>query len=225
MITRHMFQTGALRGATVLLGALLAMSVAVQAADPSTFPAPTGDTSFVPSGAKLELIFDGGCALTEGVAAGHDGMIYFSDITFTKFCKDPSGKVIGHTGHQVTQPVFLNVHKWHARQHGPGIHTHQVRMRQEFPNLSNGQPPEPRLHWQFMIRGNHDVAISLVKESGTLLQLQLIDSDTRLIVLEEVVEVCRPCPTVDLCVVASCCLNRGRQLDTERISGLHLRLH
>ena len=30
--------------------------------------------------------------LTEGVAAGHDGMVYFSDITFTKFCKDASGK-------------------------------------------------------------------------------------------------------------------------------------
>ena len=32
--------------------------------------------------------------LTEGVAAGHNGMIYFSDITFTKFCKDPSGKYL-----------------------------------------------------------------------------------------------------------------------------------
>ena len=32
--------------------------------------------------------------MTEGVAAGHDGMIYFSDITFTKFCKDPSGKYL-----------------------------------------------------------------------------------------------------------------------------------
>ncbi len=29
-----------------------------------------------------------------GVAAGHDGIIYFSDITFTKFCKDPSGKYL-----------------------------------------------------------------------------------------------------------------------------------
>ena len=56
------------------------------------FPPPTGDPAFVPAGAKLERLFDGGCMLTEGVAAGHDGMIYFSDITFTKFCKDPSGK-------------------------------------------------------------------------------------------------------------------------------------
>ena len=75
-----------------VLGTLLAFSAAVHAADPSTFPAPVGDKSIIPAGAKLELIFDGGCMLTEGVAAGHDGMIYFSDITFTKFCRDPSGK-------------------------------------------------------------------------------------------------------------------------------------
>src|SRR6266850_1892317 len=75
-----------------VLGTLLAFSAAVHAADPSTFPAPVGDRSIIPAGAKLELIFDGGCMLTEGVAAGHDGMIYFSDITFTKFCRDASGK-------------------------------------------------------------------------------------------------------------------------------------
>ena len=67
----------------------LALGVAVTAfADDPGFPAPTGDPAFVPAGAKLERLFDGGCMLTEGVAAGHDGMIYFSDITFTKFCKD-----------------------------------------------------------------------------------------------------------------------------------------
>jgi gluconolactonase len=37
----------------------------------------------VPEGAKLEKIFDGGLALTEGVAVGLDNMVYFSDITFT----------------------------------------------------------------------------------------------------------------------------------------------
>ena len=55
------------------------------------FPAPTGDSGIVPSGSKLMRLFDGGCILTEGVAAGHDGYMYFSDITFTKFCPDPSG--------------------------------------------------------------------------------------------------------------------------------------
>ena len=63
------------------------------AADPR-FPAPTGDASIVPAGAKLDRVFDRGCILTEGVAAGHDGLIYFSDITFTPFCKDPSGKYL-----------------------------------------------------------------------------------------------------------------------------------
>ena len=55
------------------------------------FPPPTGDKEILIPGEKLEKIWDGGCILTEGVAAGHDGMMYFSDITFTKFCKDPSG--------------------------------------------------------------------------------------------------------------------------------------
>ncbi|MEO8037309.1 MAG: SMP-30/gluconolactonase/LRE family protein [Betaproteobacteria bacterium] len=74
-----------------LAGALLAFGSAALAADPG-FPAPVGNPSIVPPGAKLERIFDGGCMLTEGVSAGHDGMMYFSDITFTAFCKDPSGK-------------------------------------------------------------------------------------------------------------------------------------
>ncbi len=71
---------------------LAAGLVAAAFADDPGFPAPVGDSAFVPSGAKLERVFDGGCILTEGVAVGHDGMVYFSDITFTKFCKDPSGK-------------------------------------------------------------------------------------------------------------------------------------
>lgn len=78
MQTLNLFKRGA-----AVFGTLLAMSAAAYAADPATFPAPTGDPAYVPAGARLELIFDGGCALTEGVAAGHDGMIYFSDITFT----------------------------------------------------------------------------------------------------------------------------------------------
>ena len=72
----------------VALGLAVGFAANAFADDPG-FPAPVGDPAFVPAGAKLERIFDGGCMLTEGVAAGHDGMIYFSDITFTKFCKDP----------------------------------------------------------------------------------------------------------------------------------------
>ncbi len=57
----------------------------------SGFPAAEGDASVLPAGSTLMRLFDGGCILTEGVAAGHDGYMYFSDITFTKFCPDPSG--------------------------------------------------------------------------------------------------------------------------------------
>lgn len=75
----------------VLAAALTFAVVGVRADDPG-FPAPTGDPAFIPSSAKLDRIFDGGCMLTEGVAVAPDGMVYFSDITFTKFCKDPSNK-------------------------------------------------------------------------------------------------------------------------------------
>ena len=51
----------------------------------SGFAAPSGDTSVLPEGSKLMRLWDGGCALTEGVAAGHDGYMYFSDITFMKY--------------------------------------------------------------------------------------------------------------------------------------------
>jgi gluconolactonase len=78
------------RMATAL--AALCLSAGALAATDAGFPDPIGDPAFVPPGSKMERLFDGGCILTEGVAAGHDGMIYFSDITFTKFCKDPSGK-------------------------------------------------------------------------------------------------------------------------------------
>jgi gluconolactonase len=76
-----------------LLGALLVISATAYADDPG-FPAPSGDAALVSSDARLDRIFDGACMLTEGVAAGHDGMIYFSDITFTAFCKDPSGQYL-----------------------------------------------------------------------------------------------------------------------------------
>jgi gluconolactonase len=78
-----------------VLGALAVMGILaagpVRAEDPG-FPAPQGDSGILSSGARLDRVFDGGCMLTEGVAAGPDGMVYFSDITFTRFCKDPSGK-------------------------------------------------------------------------------------------------------------------------------------
>jgi gluconolactonase len=56
------------------------------------FPVPEGDASVLPADSKLMKVFDEACVLTEGVAAGADGMMYFSDITFTSRCKDESGK-------------------------------------------------------------------------------------------------------------------------------------
>jgi gluconolactonase len=58
------------------------------------FAAPEGEASVLPADSKLMRLFDGGCVLTEGVSAGHDGYMYFSDITFTSLCKDESGKFL-----------------------------------------------------------------------------------------------------------------------------------
>ena len=60
-------------------------------------PAPSGDPSVIPPGAKLETIFEGGTVLTEGVAAAPDGTMYFSDITFTFMSKDKRG--VSEAGH------------------------------------------------------------------------------------------------------------------------------
>ncbi len=51
----------------------------------------------VPADAKLEKIFDGGLVLTEGVAVAPDGMVYFSDITFTHFSRGQKAPIeAGH---------------------------------------------------------------------------------------------------------------------------------
>jgi len=64
------------------------------AGEDAGFPAPEGDASVLPPDSKLMRLFDGGCVLTEGVAAGHDDYMYFSDITFTSACKDESGNFL-----------------------------------------------------------------------------------------------------------------------------------
>lgn len=75
-----------------VLAALLTASPQLFAQTDSGFPAPTGDASVIPAGAKVEKLFDADC-FAEGPSVGPDNMVYFSDITFTKFCKDPSGKM------------------------------------------------------------------------------------------------------------------------------------
>ena len=52
--------------------------------------------AIVPVGQWLECLWNDGCVLTEGVAAGHDGGIYFSDITRTFDCTDGRGAQAGH---------------------------------------------------------------------------------------------------------------------------------
>src|SRR3954469_23981553 len=63
----------------VLLGLLLGAGLA-GAADP-----------IIPPDAKLEKVFDRGLVLTEGVAVAPDGMVYFSDITFSHISKEKNG--------------------------------------------------------------------------------------------------------------------------------------
>jgi gluconolactonase len=65
---------------------LLLLAAPATAADP-----------IVPPDAKLEMIFDGGLVLTEGVAVAPDGTVYFSDITFTHVAKEKKQPVeAGH---------------------------------------------------------------------------------------------------------------------------------
>jgi len=67
---------------------LLSFPASIVVGDDGT---PVSQTTIVPADASLELVFDGGKVLTEGVAAGHDGKLYFSDITFTYQSKDENG--------------------------------------------------------------------------------------------------------------------------------------
>src|SRR5437016_2159115 len=50
-----------------------------------------GPNAIVPPSAKLEKVFDDGMVLTEGVAVAPDGMVYFSDITFSHISKEKTG--------------------------------------------------------------------------------------------------------------------------------------
>src|SRR5262245_23118446 len=70
----------------VLVFVLLTLPLGARAADP-----------LVPKDAKLEKLFDAGKILTEGVAVAPDGMVYFSDITFSHVSKDKKGAIeAGH---------------------------------------------------------------------------------------------------------------------------------
>ena len=61
------------------------------AEDPG-FPAPTGDPSIVIKGERLERLYKVDCGITEGASSAPDGSIYFSELTFSAFCKGFDGK-------------------------------------------------------------------------------------------------------------------------------------
>ena len=70
---------------TLLFAWLLLGAVAAPAADP-----------IVPANAKVEKLFEGG-VLTEGVSVAPDGMVYFSEITFSHVARDERGAIeAGH---------------------------------------------------------------------------------------------------------------------------------
>src|ERR1700693_1697184 len=50
-----------------------------------------GGHPIVPPGPKLEKLWDRGLVLTEGVAVAPDGMVYFSDITFSHVSREKNG--------------------------------------------------------------------------------------------------------------------------------------
>jgi gluconolactonase len=86
------------------------------------FPLPTGDPSVLPAGAKLDRVFDGGCRIIEGPAVSpDDGAVYFSDITFTALCTDPSGKY----------PAAGNIWRWDPK-------TRQATIFRSPSGMSNG---------------------------------------------------------------------------------------
>jgi gluconolactonase len=69
-----------------LIGSSAALGVRAAASEP-----------IVPPDARLERVFDGGLVLTEGVAVAPDGMVYFSDITFSHASRELTGAVeAGH---------------------------------------------------------------------------------------------------------------------------------
>ena len=71
---------------------LFAAACTVAHAEDPGFAAPQGDSSIIVPGERLDRLFKVECGITEGAASAPDGTIYFSELTFSDFCKDPSGK-------------------------------------------------------------------------------------------------------------------------------------
>ena len=84
-----------IRGLTFCLLAVIGVTL-VRAAAEAQERMPSGDPSILAPGARPDTLFTGGTTLTEGVVAGHDGMIYFSDITFTFLGRQAGSMEAGH---------------------------------------------------------------------------------------------------------------------------------
>ena len=76
----------------IFLSMILLTSVSVTTQET---PPPFGDTQYISPEARLERLFNDGLVLTESPAEGPDGLIYFSDITFTTSAV-PDGVEAGH---------------------------------------------------------------------------------------------------------------------------------
>ena len=78
-------------------GLLIAVGLVFGATAVAQDATPTGEPGFLVDGAELELLVNGadhGIVFTEGAAVSCDGMVYFSDITFTAGSKTDRGGLL-----------------------------------------------------------------------------------------------------------------------------------
>jgi gluconolactonase len=86
---------------TVLAGTVVAMALAASPAaaqEPTDFRPPSGSARILQPGERLERLWNDGCVLTEGPAAGPDGAIYFTDINDAKECSNPRARNFPRAG-------------------------------------------------------------------------------------------------------------------------------
>lgn len=70
-----------------ILTMLLAISSTTALAEDPGFAAPTGDPSIIREGERLDRLYQVECGITEGASSAPDGTIFFSELTFSAFCK------------------------------------------------------------------------------------------------------------------------------------------
>ena len=86
-----------IRGIGRTLGLLIAVGLVFGATAMAQDAMPSGEPGFLVDGEQLELLVTGndhGIVFTEGAAVSCDGMVYFSDITFTAGSKTARGGLL-----------------------------------------------------------------------------------------------------------------------------------